>query len=122
MKKLFQKTPVGLPKPPSHKEKHQLLLHAIGGGWYMKKISEKLPTLKKRKLSKKSQEKEDEIKINMPTANQNWNEWNKIEWVNPRKCDEQKNLFCVSSIKKKIIINCTLGWPIKLKPLDTDGF
>ena len=33
MKTLFQKIPVELPKPPSHKEKYQSLLHTIGGGW-----------------------------------------------------------------------------------------
>ena len=43
-------------------EKHNSLLHDIGDGWYMNKLSEKLPPLKKRKSSKKSQEKEDKIK------------------------------------------------------------
>ena len=43
----FQKIPVELPKPPSTEEKHQPLLHAIGGGWYMKKISDKIPPLNK---------------------------------------------------------------------------
>ena len=51
-KQLFQKIPVEIPKPPSPKEKHQSLLHAIGGGWYMKKINDKIPLIKKRKLSK----------------------------------------------------------------------
>ena len=70
----------------------------------MNKLSQKLPPLKKINLSKKSQEKEDEIKIKLRKANQVWNElnfqidWNKLEWVNPRSCDEQKNPFCVSSI------------------------
>ena len=53
--KNFQKIPVELPKPSSPKEKHQSLLHAIGGGWYVEKLSQKLIPLKKRKLSKKSQ-------------------------------------------------------------------
>ena len=53
------KIPVELPKPSSPKEKHQSLLHAIGGGWYTKKIIQKLPPLKKRRLRKKAQEKED---------------------------------------------------------------
>ena len=37
MTKLFQKIPVELTKPPSHKEKLQLLLHAIGGDCFMEK-------------------------------------------------------------------------------------
>ena len=73
MKQLFQKIPVELPKPPSPKEKHQSLLHAIRGGWYILKISEKVPPQKKRKLIKKSQKKEDKIKRNLQMANQNWN-------------------------------------------------
>ena len=41
-----------------------------------------------------------------------WNDWkfkihwNKLEWVNPRIRDEQKNLLCVSS--KKIVLKITL--------------
>ena len=33
----------------------------IGGGWYQKKITKVLPPLRTPKLSKKSQDKEDEI-------------------------------------------------------------
>ena len=56
-KKLFQKTPVELPKPTIPRKKNQSLSHAIGGVWYMKKLSDNIPPLKKRKLTKKSQEK-----------------------------------------------------------------
>ena len=71
----------------------------------MNKSNEKLSPLTKRKLSKKSQENEGEIKRNLHMANQNWNDWkiqihwNKFEWVNPRSRIERKNPFCVSSIK-----------------------
>ena len=34
----------------------------IGGGWYLKKIAKGLPPLRISKLSKKSQDKENEIK------------------------------------------------------------
>ena len=34
--KSFQKTPAELIKTPSTNKKHQSLLHAIGGGWYIK--------------------------------------------------------------------------------------
>ena len=54
IKHMFQKIPVELPKPPSTKGKTQSLLHAIVGDWYMKKLSEKLPTLKKSELRKKT--------------------------------------------------------------------
>ena len=52
IKKLFQKIPVELLKPPSPKGKIQSLLHSIGGGWYMKKLNENLLPLKKRKPEK----------------------------------------------------------------------
>ena len=52
----------------------QLLLTDIAGAWYMKKMSKKLPPLKKQKLSKKAQQKNDKIKINIQTANWNWND------------------------------------------------
>ena len=70
---MFQKIPVELTKPPSPNLKNPSLLHAIGGGWYMNKLSEKIPTLNKIKQSKKSQEKEDERK----TANRQ----SKLEWL-----------------------------------------
>ena len=57
IKTLFRKIPVELPKPPSPKEKHQLLLHDIGDDWYMNKLNEKLPPLHNWKLIKKAQKK-----------------------------------------------------------------
>ena len=52
---LFQKILFELPNQLSPKGKLKLLLHAIGGGWYVEKLGQKLPPLKKRKLSKKGQ-------------------------------------------------------------------
>ena len=40
----------------------------------MKKMNENLPPLNKRKLSKKEQEKEVDIKRNLQMANQSWND------------------------------------------------
>ena len=51
--------------------KRQSLLHTIGGDCYIKTFNEKLPPLKKRKLNKKVQEKEDAIKGNLQMVNQN---------------------------------------------------
>ena len=53
----FLEIPVELPKSSIPKEKQQSLLHAIGGVWYMNKLSQKLPPLNKRSLRKKAQEK-----------------------------------------------------------------
>ena len=62
----------------------------------------KLPSLKKMKLSNKSQEKGYEIKIKLYAANKNCNDWklqihcNKIEWLNTRNHNELENPFYVS--------------------------
>ena len=39
-----------------------------------------------RRITEENQERCD-LKFQM--------QWNKLEWVNPRGCDEQKNPFCV---------------------------
>ena len=69
---------------------------------YVETLCQKLPPLKKSKLSKKSQKGEDKIKRRLTEANKEWNDWkfqvhwNKIEWLNPRISDEIKNTFYVS--------------------------
>ena len=45
------------------------------GDWYMKTINDKLLTLEKQKLGKTVQEEEDEIRRNIQTTNQSWNDW-----------------------------------------------
>ena len=61
-------------------------------------MSEKLLMLKKQKLSKKAQNKNDKIKGNLQTANCNWNDQkfqiycNMLEWVNPRSKMVRKKL------------------------------
>ena len=52
MKNMLQKILAELTKTLSHKEKRQPLLHTIVCDWYMKKLNEKLPPLKKSKLKK----------------------------------------------------------------------
>ena len=53
------------------------------------KITKGLPPLRRPKLSKRAQAKEDEIK-KLYKANRYWNDWTfqlhwyKLEWVNPR--------------------------------------
>ena len=83
----------------------------------MDKLGQKLPPLKKRKLSKKGQEEEDKIKRRLTEANQEWhdwkfqNHWNKLEWVNPRSSDEIKiHLVCLQEgYILKITINLHIG-------------
>ena len=53
---MFQKIPVEITKPLGHKGKRRSLLHAIGDDWHMKKLDEKIPLLKKQKISKTLQE------------------------------------------------------------------
>ena len=53
MIELIKQIPVKLPNKPSTKENRKSLLHAMGGGWYVEKIGQKLPPLKKIKLGKK---------------------------------------------------------------------
>ena len=55
MEELFQKILVELHNRFSPKEKLKSLLHAIGVGWYVDKLGQSLPPLKKKKLSKKPQ-------------------------------------------------------------------
>ena len=56
----------------------------------MKKINEKIPPQKKRKLTIKEKNKEDEINRNIKMSNKSCNDWifkihwNKAEWINPR--------------------------------------
>ena len=90
MIKLFKKILTRKSKTLSQDKKHQLPVTDIGVSWYMKQTSKNLPPLRKQKLSKKAQEKDDRIKSNKQAANSNWNDWrfqihwNMIEWVNPR--------------------------------------
>ena len=51
-------------KSLSPKQKVQKLMKEIGVGWYMEKMAKGLPSLRRSTLSKKSQDKEDEIKKN----------------------------------------------------------
>ena len=61
MKETFKKIPTMMSKPLDPKQKIQKLMTEIGGEWNLEKIAKGLPPLRTSKLSKKSQEKEDEI-------------------------------------------------------------
>ena len=68
----------------------------------MEKLGQKLPPLKKSKLSKKIRKEENKIIRRLTEENQELNDWklqihwNKLYWVNPRSRDGRKNTFCVS--------------------------
>ena len=89
-----------------------------------------LPPLRIHKLSKKSQEKYEEIKKKLYTANMNWNywkfqlHWNKLEWVDPRSKTKRK-IYSLSS-KKFYIDKClrTAHWVVHslLKKIYYNGF
>ena len=97
----------------------------------MKKLGQKLPPLKKSKLSKKSQKKEeDEIKRRLTEDNQYWSywkfqiHWNKLEWVNSRSRDERKINFVCLFINRFKYNNKPARWVVhsQLRSLDTYDF
>ena len=109
MKNLL-KLPTMKSKSLSHNKNHKKLLTDIGGGWYIKTLTKVIPLLIKMKLSEKAQEKDDEIKWKLHTANRNWNDWklqlhwNKLEWVKSRsKIKRKKSIQLIQSIY--ILIN-----------------
>ena len=59
----------------------------MGGGWFLESINAKLPPIKRRRLSKKGENKEDDIKMNLWEANEHWNHCklqlhcNNLKWV-----------------------------------------
>ena len=59
---MFKQIPQTIKKSLTPKRKVQKLMTYIGGGWYMEKSAMGLPSLRRTKLSKRSQERQDEIK------------------------------------------------------------
>ena len=96
----------------THSERKTPIIITCCWRWLVyEQITREASTPKEIKLSKRAQEKEDEIKRKLHKDNQDWYywkiqiHWNKIEWVNPRNRNEQKSPFCVSSkLFSKIII------------------
>ena len=75
----------------------------IGGGWYTEKSARGLPPMRRNKLSRKSQERQDELKKKLYEANKWWNDcrfqlhWHKLEWVDPKSNPKRVKPFSVSS-------------------------
>ena len=73
------------------------------------KSAKGLPPLRRTKLSKKTQEKKDEIQKKMYESNKWWNDckfqlhWNKLEWVNPKI--STKGINSIQLLKKTFYLN-----------------
>ena len=84
------------------KQKIQKFMTYIGGVWYMEKGNRGLPPLKKTKLNKKAQERQDVIEKKIYEANRWWNDWrfqlhwNNLEWVDPKSNPKRVKSFSVS--------------------------
>ena len=81
MKKIFQKTLVEITKTPVQRKNtnNYYMLLEVFGMW--KKLGQKLPPLKKRRLRKKYGKEEDKIKRKLTEGNQYWNYWIfQIDW------------------------------------------
>ena len=61
MKYMFKQIPLTMIKALNQKQKVQKLMTGIGGEWYMEKSAKGLPSLRISTLSKKAEDKEDEI-------------------------------------------------------------
>ena len=78
---MFKTIPQHFETPLTSREKNQKLITDIGGGWYLEKCEKGLPPLKRKKLSKKSQERGDLIKSKLFQSNRWWNDWKfQLHW------------------------------------------
>ena len=92
-------------KPLSKDKKAPVSINRYWRFMVHENISKKRPPIKKQNLSKNAKQKDDNIKINIQAATQNWNycifqiHWNMLEWVNPRSRISIKKLYSISSKK-----------------------
>ena len=100
---MFKEIPQTMKKAPTPKQKVQKPMTDIGGGWYMEKSAKRISPLRRTNLSKKSQEKQDEIQKKLYEANKWWNGckfrlyWHKLEWVDPKYTPKRDKPYSVSS-------------------------
>ena len=62
MVEMFKTIPRFFGKPLTSRGKNLKLITDIGGGWYLEKFQKELPLLKRTKLGKKAQKRQDIIK------------------------------------------------------------
>ena len=125
---LFQKIPVELLKPGGYIKKRTFLLTDIGGKCFIYKHKSKISPVKRPKMIKESQKKEDDIKKSLK-YHQHWNDWkfqihgNNLKWVVPKSCNMDKNPSFISSkkfyIKNKTSTNDWVG-SSPMKHIDVD--
>ena len=103
----------------------------IGGGWFLGKCAKGLPPLKRTKLSKKAQERNDLVKNKLLQSNMWWNGWRFqlywkiLEWVDPKSTTKRVKPFSVSSKKLYIYNNDRTAHFVghsRLTPLDIVDF
>ena len=131
MKVMFVQIPQNIKIALTPLKKVQKLMTDIGGGWYMEKSARGLPPLRRSKLSKKAQERQDEFQKKLYESNKWWNDWKfqlhwkKLEWVDPKSNPKIVKLFSVSSktfyISKSDRKDNFVG-NSRLKELDIDDF
>ena len=131
MGEMFKKIPKNDGIKLTSSEKDQRLITDIRGGWYLEKCKKKLPPLKRTKLGKKAQEREDLIKNELFISNMLWNDWkfqlhwHMLEWVNPKSTPKRVKPFSVSSKNFYINNNDRTAYFVghsKLGPLDYSDF
>ena len=97
----------------------------------MEKYEKGLPPLKRTKLSKKAQERDDLIENKHFQSNRWWNDWkfqlhwNMLEWVDPKSTPKRVKPFSVSSKRFYINNNDRTAHFVghsKLTPLDIVDF
>ena len=73
MKYMSKQIPTTMTKPLSPEQKVHKFMTQIGGEWYMEKITKRLPPLRRQKLTKTLQDKENEI-TKLYESNSYWND------------------------------------------------
>ena len=110
MVEMFKTIPQNVEKPLTSRETNQKLITDIGGGWYLEKYAKGLSLLKRKKLSVKSQKRDDLIKNKLFQSNRWWNDWefqlhwNVLESVDPKSTPKRVKPFSVSSKSSILII------------------
>ena len=99
---MFKQIPQTIKILITPKQKVQKLMTDIGRGWYMGKTAKGLPASRRTKLSKKSQERQDEIQKKLYESNKCWNDWrfqlhwHKLEWVDTKSTPKRDKTYYVS--------------------------
>ena len=103
LEEMFKQITQNVERSLTSKGKKGKMMTDIGGGWYLEKCKKGLPPLKRTKLGKKAQKRQDRIKKEFFVSNMWWNDWkfqlhwNKLEWVDPISTPKRVKTFSVSA-------------------------